>query len=190
MLLQRNFAAALLILSAAHAAQPTEKLRNENVAVTEYTLKPGEKMKFDTHAPAVTVRLAGERRGDVKFNAAGIANGGPSELRVVRIEFLGQGNNETWGAKGLAPNYQVLLENQYTRVYDIRIPAHGKEPQHTHHARVVVCLSGAKLRHLMPDGREEPSTLSTGEVAFRPGGTHIGENLGDTDLWVIAVEPK
>jgi hypothetical protein len=82
------------------------------------------------------------------------------------------------------------VENRYARVYDIRIPAHTNEPQHTHHDRVVVCLSGAKLEHLYPDGRKEPSTLSTGEVAWRRGGTHIGQNLGDTDLWVIAVEPK
>ena len=31
---------------------------------------------------------------------------------------------------------------------------------------------------------------ATGEIAWRRGGTHIGHNLGKTDLWVIAVEPK
>jgi hypothetical protein len=55
---------------------------------------------------------------------------------------------------------------------------------------VVVCLSGAQLRHLMPDGREEPSTLQTGAITWRLGATHIGQNLGNTDLWVIAIEPK
>jgi hypothetical protein len=84
----------------------------------------------------------------------------------------------------------VLLENRYARVYDIRIPAHTNEPQHTHHDRVVICLSGAKLEHLFPDGRREPSSLETGEVAYRRGTTHVGQNLGDTALWVIAVEPK
>jgi hypothetical protein len=34
----------------------------------------------------------------------------------------------------------------------------------------------------MPDGREEPSTLRTGEIAWRLGATHIGQNLGTTDL--------
>ena len=34
------------------------------------------------------------------------------------------------------------------------------------------------------------STLKTGEVAFRAGSTHIGRNIGRTDLWVIAIEPK
>ena len=108
----------------------------------------------------------------------------------MRVEFTGQGANETWGRTGLAPKYKVLLENRYARVYDIRIPAHTNEPQHTHHDRVVICLSGAKLEHLFPDGRREPSSLETGEVAYRRGTTHIGQNLGDTALWVIAVEPK
>jgi quercetin dioxygenase-like cupin family protein len=90
----------------------------------------------------------------------------------------------------LSPHYKLLFENQYTRVYDIRISAGAREPQHSHHDRVVVCLSGATLRHLMPDGRVEPSTLKTGETAWRRGGTHIGENFGKTDLWVVAVEPK
>jgi hypothetical protein len=30
----------------------------------------------------------------------------------------------------------------------------------------------------------------TGEIVWRRGGTHIGQDLGATDLWVIAAEPK
>jgi hypothetical protein len=112
-------------------------------------------------------------------------------LRIVRTEYLGKGNSaETWGATGLAPNYNLLFENQYGRVYDIRMAAGKSEPLHTHHDRVVVCLSGAELQHEMPDGRTEVSTLKTGEIAWRRAATHIGHNLGKTDLWVIAIEPK
>ena len=42
----------------------------------------------------------------------------------------------------------------------------------------------------MPDGRRDPSTLKTGETVWRRGRTHIGQNLGQTDFWAIAVEPK
>jgi quercetin dioxygenase-like cupin family protein len=111
-------------------------------------------------------------------------------LRIVRTEYLGKGRSETWGAAGLAPNYKLLFENQYGRVYDIKIAAGMSEPLHTHHDRVVVCLSGAELQHEMPDGRKETSTLKTGEIAWRRGATHVGHNLGNTDLWVIAIEPK
>jgi quercetin dioxygenase-like cupin family protein len=131
--------------------------------------------------------------GNVSFEPARertLKNAGASPLRFVRIDFRGTGLPDVWGASGLSPHYKVLLDNQYARVYDIRIPAGTREPRHTHKARVVVCLSGADLRHLMPDGREEPSTLRTGEIAWRPGGTHIGQNIGKTDLWAIAIEPK
>jgi hypothetical protein len=91
---------------------------------------------------------------------------------------------------GLPPNYKVLFEDRHSRTYDIRIAAHEWEQQHTHHARVVVCLSGAQLEHVLPDGSIQSSTLKTDEVTWRPRQTHKGHNLGDTDLWVIAIEPK
>ena len=191
------------------AAAPAEVLHNDKVVVMEYKLSPGETVGVHGDHPAVTVYFGGNsvrfepgagaptetavKRGDTVYSpaqAGQIKNTGNTELHFVRVEFLTAGLPETWGRTGLAPNYKMLIENQYTRTYDIRIPAHTNEPQHTHHARVVVCLSGAVLKHKMPDGSEEPSTLKTGEVAWRRGATHIGQNLGDTDLWVIAVEPK
>jgi hypothetical protein len=202
---------ALVATGTATAAlqRGVEKLRNGQVAVTECTLHPGDSLAVDGKYPAVTVYFEGNsleftptgghpavsavRRGDTVFTAAQagtIRNSGASDLDFVRTEFLTAGKDETWGAAGLAPNYKMLVENRFARVYDIKIPAGTKEPQHTHKARVVVCLSGAVLKHLMPDGREEPSTLKTGEVAWRPGATHIGQNLGTTNLWVIAIEPK
>ena len=174
-------------------------VNNERVAATEDRLAPGE-TRTVPGTPALTLYLTDGKiggssvhRGEVVFEPRQshiIRNTGAAEMKMVRIEFRGPGSNETWGTAGLSPNYKVLLENRYTRVYDIRIPAGTREPQHTHHDRVVVCLSGAELEHLMPDGRIEPSTLKTGEIAWRKGGTHIGHNLGKTDLWVIAIEPK
>ena len=75
-------------------------------------------------------------------------------------------------------------------VYNIHVAAGATEPQHTHKNRVVVCLSGADLIHTMPDGKQEAATLTTGEIDWRRGATHIGHNIGKTDLWVIAIEPK
>ena len=189
-------------------AAPAEKLKNEKITSLEYRLKPGEVATMDGR-PSVTVYFdngslelsthsrgaerSSVKRGDVVFYpgpSAEVRNMGSSDLKFVRTEFLTEGGRENWGKTGLAPNYTLLIENQYARVYDIKIEAGAREPQHTHHARVVVCLSGAQLKHLMPDGREEPSSLKTGEVTWRPGATHIGQNLGSTDLWVIAIEPK
>ncbi len=190
-------------------AASTEVLRNEKVIVTEEALAPGEQETVAGEHASVVVFLSGDavqgkyvdgrqrqdavQRGEVLNEAAGrrmVTNIGHTPLRLVRVEFLTAGGDDTWGMTGLPPNYKVLFEDQHSRTYEIRIAAHAWEPQHTHHARVVVCLSGAQLEHVLPDGSVQASTLKTDEVAWRLGQTHKGHNLGDTDLWVIAIEPK
>lgn len=196
----------LAIAPASLAATSVEKLRNDKVIVTECTLAPGDAEALpDTH-PSILVSISGGTvtigdKADPRTIAKGqtetlvansqpIHNAGSAPLHYVRVDFLTPGTSETWGMTGLPPNYKMLHEDNYGRTYDIRIPPHGSEPQHTHHARVVVSLSGATLEHILPDGTHQPSTLKTGEIAWRPAATHIGHNLGDTPLWVIAVEPK
>jgi hypothetical protein len=199
----------VLLLPGWLAAAPAEKIRNEKVLVVEQTLAPGETLSLaggtagivvyldsgsvETTPVGGTSRSATVKRGDTVFQvseAETLKNSGSSALRIVRTEYLGNGSSESWGKTGLAPHYTLLFENQYGRAYDIRIPAEMHEPLHTHHDRIVICLSGAELEHILPDGRKEISTLKTGEIAWRRGATHIGHNLGKTDLWVIAIEPK
>jgi hypothetical protein len=202
----------VIYLSLAAWAVATTRItmvRNEKVIVYDEILHPAENESGSDGFPSVTIYLsdgpvqimddAGKpktvivKRGDMVYRAAkswkhyAVSN---TEVRFVRIEFCGAGSAEVWGRTGVPPGYQVMLENNYARVVDIRIAAGTNEPQHTHHDRVVVGLSGAQLRHLMPDGRQEDSTLKTGEIAWRKGGTHIGQNLGKTDFWAITVEPK
>jgi len=206
-----KIAAALMLmaLSVQLWAKSEEKVSNNKVHVVEYTLPPGERVVLTPRYASVIVVLSGDhanlgfadgskrtteiKRGMTVAEAAGwnaLENTGNTPIDLVRIEFLTSGLNETWGMAGISPNYQLLVEDRYNRSYDIRIPSHAFEPQHTHHDRVVVCLQGATLEHILPDGTKQPSTLRAGEVAWRTGGTHIGHNTGETNLWVIAVEPK
>ncbi len=202
-----GFVCVVMVQVAAGAG--STPVRNDRVVVSDETIRPDETLTWSGNHPSLVVYFtdgsleigggsgkaanSSVRRGDSVFETARgrtVKNTGTAAVHYARIEFLGNGTPGTWGNTGLSPNYKLLFENQYTRVYDIRIPAGTNEPLHTHHDRVVVCLSGARLKHLMPDGREEPSTLKTNEIVWRRGATHIGQNLGNTDLWVIAVEPK
>lgn len=203
-------AVAFLVAGAGPAAAATvEVLKNEKVIVTEETLAPGERETVAGNHASVVVYLSGDeteirfaggpaqretvKRGETVNEpaaAAALINTGRLTLRLVRVEFLMAGSSETWAMTGLPPNYKVLFEDEHSRTYDIRIAAHAWEQKHTHHDRVVVCLSGARLEHVLPDGSKQASTLKTDEVAWRLGQTHKGHNLGDTDLWVIAIEPK
>jgi hypothetical protein len=204
-----GLAAILLFVPAVLAVTQTEKVRNDKVLVVEQTLAPGDAVTLSADRPGVLVylddgrieatpvgrklRTEAVKRGEAVFQPSRsgvVKNVGSSELRIVSVEYLDKGALETWGTVGLAPDYKLLFENQYGRVYDIRMAAGKSEPLHSHHSRVVICLSGAELEHEMPDGRKETSSLKTGEIAWRQAATHIGHNLDKTDLWVIAVEPK
>ena len=179
------FAAVLTVASAAEI----EKIRNSHVIVVENTVAPGESWSGRAEYPFALVYTD---NGSVKFAQAGmfiVRNTTSAPLGVVRVEFPGKGSDETWGNTGI-PHYQVVLENRYARIYNIKVAAGTTEPQHTHKDRVVICLSGATLVHTMPDGRSEPATLTTGEIDWRLGATHVGHNTGKTDLWVVAIEPK
>ncbi len=198
----------LAVASSAAAATPVEVIRNEKVAAYNETLQPAESDTGSSELPNVTVYVsdgivettsssgqratAAVKRGEAVYRDAGdrLSNAGNAELRLVRVDFLGAESQATWGKGGLAPDYRLLLENGHARVYDIRIAAGTSEPQHTHQDRVIIGLSGAQLKHLLPDGQTVDSNLKTGEVAWRRGQTHIGQNVGQTDLWAIAVEPK
>jgi hypothetical protein len=193
----------------ASACSHTERIRNDRVAVFEERLRPGQALPLRGDLPSVSVYFEGGeletqspggaprkesvRRGAALFQPPGgrtVKNLGTSEIRWVRIDLVGSGSQESWDRRGLPPRYQLLFENQHVRAYDIRMVQGGSEPLHTHQDRVVVCLNGAELVHRMPDGRQESSSLKTGEIAWRRGSTHVGQNVGDSDLWAIAVEPK
>jgi hypothetical protein len=202
-------ALVLLTIQGVFAAPQTEKLRNDKVLVVEQTLASGENALLPADRASVVVYLdAGSieatpadgkprtetvKRGETVFQppkSGTVKNASATALRIVRVEYLGKGGSETWGNEGLPPNYKVLFENQYGRVYDIRVPAGKGEPQHTHHERAIICLSGTEIEHIMPDGRKETNTVSTGEIAWRGAATHVGNNIGKSNLWVIAIEPK
>lgn len=182
--------AAFLLLLATQfgTAAMLPVLKNDKVAVTEYHLMPSESANVATTHPAAIVYFDGHV--EFKPSPAQIRNTGPTMSRFVEIQFLGGGSGETWGAAGLSPTNKIILENHYARIYEIRVPAGAHEPQHTHKNRVIVCLSGAQIKHTLPDGKEEISNLKTGDILWRAGVTHVGYNQGRTDLWVIAVEPK
>ena len=194
---------ALCLASAAPAA-PAAALGNEHVAVYQETLAAGQREALAGPGPSVTVfltdgriRLGGDsravKRGEVLYRDAvdgPITAAAAGPVGYVRVELKGPASPETWGQTGLPPNYRIVAETPYVRAYDVRIAAGSNEPLHTHHDRVVVCLSGAQLRHELPDGHTEVSSMQTGQIAWRKGQTHVGHNIGRTDFWAICIEPK
>lgn len=197
-----------IFLPAMPGASETERLHNDRVTAVEYKLAPGETLAWDSLRPAATIYLDSAvlsrgddfglknvkvERGQAIFSLAGaetIRNDGDSPVDFVRVEFHGSGSGRTWNTSGLAPKSKLLLENIYGRVYEIRIPAGTTGPQPAHHDGVVACLSGAKLRHALPNGQQETAQWEAGDVQWIPAATPVGDNIGGTDFWALAVEPK
>ncbi|HEY4382182.1 MAG TPA: hypothetical protein VGN01_17670 [Acidobacteriaceae bacterium] len=111
--------------------------------------------------------------------------------------------NEDWtwpeelDALHAAPEYHTLLmENEQVRVLDTRVPPGHRVPLHTHRWPCALFIKSWSdfVRcdgegNVVADSRREAAP--GGEVSWcGPMGPHTLENVGDTDLWVIAVEQK
>lgn len=87
-------------------------------------------------------------------------------------------------------NYEVLFENDRTRVIDFRLAKGAKEAPHSHPAHVVHVLAPFRIRFTFPDGSTKIREAKAGDVLFSDAVTHASENIGDTDAHGILVELK
>jgi quercetin dioxygenase-like cupin family protein len=86
---------------------------------------------------------------------------------------------------------QVLFENERVRVLELRLPPRQIEPTHTHPHFMVCVLSAAKVRiTTIPDCHVSEVEVKPGDVFWKEPVTHIGENIGDTELHELIVEFK
>ncbi|MDP9052160.1 MAG: hypothetical protein M3O31_15780 [Acidobacteriota bacterium] len=111
--------------------------------------------------------------------------------------------NEHWtwpeelDALRAAPEYHTLLmENEQVRVLDTRVPPGHKVPLHTHRWPAALFIrSWSDFVRCDGDGNLVADSRMGGtpsvEVMWSgPLGPHTLENVGDQDLWVVAVEQK
>src|SRR5262245_53758309 len=92
----------------------------------------------------------------------------------------------------LAPeNYKILLDNCQIRVMDYHLRAGEKEPMHSHPAGVFAYyLTGGKVRTTTPDGKIVEASSRSGDGVWREPVTHGNENIGDTEVRALVIEPK
>jgi hypothetical protein len=110
---------------------------------------------------------------------------------------------EQWGwpeeldALLAAPEYHTLMmENDQVRVLDTLVPPGHKVPLHTHRWPCALFIkSWSDFVRCDENGNVVADSRAGGapgaEVAWSgPLGPHTLENVGDCDLWVVAVEQK
>jgi hypothetical protein len=90
-------------------------------------------------------------------------------------------------------SYRVVLENDRVRVLEYRSrPGLGVcgQGMHTHPARVMISLTGAKYRVTSPEGKVALRDADPGDVFFGEAVTHATENIGGAGARTYIVELK
>jgi hypothetical protein len=86
---------------------------------------------------------------------------------------------------------KVVLDNEFVRVLDIRVPPGVFEPLHSHARGVTIALSHYDNETTSsPDRKVNRSHTSFGEVRWAEPVTHEARNTGTTEQHVIRVELK
>lgn len=85
--------------------------------------------------------------------------------------------------------HNVILDNEYIRVFDARASRGTKSPMHSHPPFVLVSIGKTRLRMTLPDGKVSIFDLNPGQVFWLEGARHSWELLAG-ELHAIGVEIK
>jgi hypothetical protein len=84
---------------------------------------------------------------------------------------------------------RVELENPSMVVLRVVLAPHEKTGMHDVSPRLVIWLTEARLRDVMPDGTQHDYQRAAGTVEWVPAQRHAGENLSDKPIEFLAVVP-
>jgi hypothetical protein len=95
-------------------------------------------------------------------------------------------------AVAAAPDlFKVLIDNEHVRVLEYQLAPGEKDVPHTHPPKVSYILSGGRLRIYPAEGAPFDSDEITGAASWDGArGWHYVENIGETPVRILLVEPK
>lgn len=85
--------------------------------------------------------------------------------------------------------HNVILENEYLRVFDARAAKGTKSAMHSHPPFVLISFDSTRFRMTLPDGKSSIFDLNPGQVLWVEGARHSWELLAG-ELHAIGVEIK
>ena len=86
-------------------------------------------------------------------------------------------------------NYKLLLENDKVRVIEMTLPAGESDTEHSHRDETVHFIKGGKAKVHLPDGNNVVLEIPDGHTMWHEAWTHRVENIGDTEIKALIVEP-
>jgi hypothetical protein len=93
--------------------------------------------------------------------------------------------------KVIPENYKLIIDNQFVRVLEARIPVGTEEKPHRHLKGVSVCLTEYTLEsRILPDGPWVRNERKAGTTYWSDAGLHQVRNVGPTTSHTIRIELK
>jgi hypothetical protein len=85
---------------------------------------------------------------------------------------------------------KLLIDNEFVRVFDIRVSPGAFEAKHTHARGITIALSDYANEATSPDGKISRGQARFGDVRWAEPVTHEARNTGTTEQHVIRIELK
>ncbi len=93
-------------------------------------------------------------------------------------------------AKRRSPVVRIFIDNRKVRVQEVRIRPGSKSPVLARPDRVQYILKGGKQKRHYPNGRTKVQIFKPGTVLWRQKDKYASENVGKTEIRLIAVQLK
>lgn len=87
-------------------------------------------------------------------------------------------------------HYTVEFENDKVRIIRVKYGPGEKSVMHTHGPNAWVVVDGGQMRMTLPDGSSGVEELEAGAIGWSDHDDHLPENLSDSSVEVVLVEPK
>jgi len=85
---------------------------------------------------------------------------------------------------------KLLIDNEFVRLYDIRVSPGVFEAKHSHARGITIALSDYTNDATSPDGKVSRGRAKFGDVRWAEPVTHEARNTGPTEQHVIRIELK
>jgi quercetin dioxygenase-like cupin family protein len=92
--------------------------------------------------------------------------------------------------KVAADVYNLVMENDRVRVFDVRFKPGQKAEMHGHPAHVIYVIDDYTLDLMLPDGSHQNIPLKAGQTFWMEAGPHAAQNIGKTEGHALVVELK
>jgi beta-alanine degradation protein BauB len=94
-------------------------------------------------------------------------------------------------AADVAPHvYKVVFENEHMRVLEVKMEPGGHTDMHSHPDNLIYTIAGGKVEFTAPSGEVTELEVPSGSSIWMEATDHETDNVGDTAIHALLIEPR